>query len=256
MLISGIRDAVIFSNPGQPEYLGENVLGVPSNFVTIGDDGEPIVAATGIGPTGNVYCKQTSMFYHAWSIHPAFAPRGDGNITKMASRRGAVGPKSIHFVDGVAYGIDQQGCWALVPGGEPNEIGEQISRDWKDEIFDWNFGDNFLVHRDMATRTLWFFMVEKSYQFPRFAYVYHLEQRAFIMTRRFAGDIVDVCELPDSQGMYRLCIWMKTDTNECNLWMMGNSNSDGVNLNDSGLLYGEATGGSINTIQKTGADRS
>jgi hypothetical protein len=251
--ISGERDVVLFSEPGVPESLGQNVLGIPFNRLRIGDDGEPLVGGMALGPAGNLYAKEQSLYFHPWTRHPAFAPRGDGILQKLATRRGALGPLAMKFVDGYGYGIDGLGVWRLSPGGEPQEIGQRIAGDWKTETLNLNQGDNFLIERDQATRTLWFFVVQTGQTYPRTAYVLNLDTQEWIYTRVFGADVVASCELPDSNGLYHMCLWLRQEDGKSYLWMHGRADADGVDITAVSDLYGTASGGNTGTLQNNGA---
>lgn len=249
--IMGERDVLVFSEPGQPESCGRSLLGIPQNRVRVGDDGEPLMGGVGCGAAGNMYAKEYSLFIHTWTKHPMFPPRGDGSIQKLASRRGAIGPCAIKFVDGLVYSMDALGPWRCPPGGEPQSIAASVVGDWRTELLDLNQGDNYLIERDQATNTLWFFVVETGQTYPRKAYVWDLTSERWVFTRLFEGDVLATCELPDTNGLFRLCFWMKVGTTKAYFWMLGRSHGDGVNVDSVAPLYGVATSGSTTTLGDT-----
>lgn len=252
--IAGPRDRVIFTEPGYPEHCGEVIVGGLRNEVRIGDDGEPLIGGCGLGPAGVLYAKESSLYFHSYSVKPNGPPISDGRISKLATRRGLLGPLALRFIDGYVYGMDGLGIWRASPGGEPQEIGQRLANEWKNGGINFKKGDNFLIGWDPFNRKLHFFVCEGSDTYPKKSYIYDLQSNEWVGSYTWPLGVTCVAELPDSGGVPRMCYWLESTAGvDCFFWMHGLADSAGADPSSTPLNGTITSSASTSTFSNSGA---
>lgn len=186
-----------WSEAGEPEYHGRTVVGGVENEVLIGDS-EQITAIVGLGSIGLLWVKASRIYLHSYALAPGFA--SGGKIVEMATRRGALGPRSARFIDGTVYGIDQFGIWAAMPGGLPQEIGQALRDDWDSQGLDFTRADWFWIAWRPDARKVLFWVVEQGHLYANKAFVLDVDKRAFVSVQKHGYEMVCGVEMPDIFG--------------------------------------------------------
>ncbi len=215
--IVGRRDRIAWSEAGYPESYGGQAVGLLTNELILGDDGAAVTSGCGIGSEGVIWAKEQGLFLHSYFIDPD-PVQGDGRISVLPTRRGALGPKSLRFIDGTIYGIDYRGIWAMTLGGVPREIGDALSSEWINNNINFTKGDNFHIGYDPFNRWVYFFVVENtatapgSGTYPQKAYVYDLDEHEWIMTQTYPLGVTATTERTDTNGQVRMCYYQEATT--------------------------------------------
>ncbi len=252
--ISGVRDQAAYSETRLPEAYGSQAVGVLSNEFRVGDNGAPLTAGEGLGSYGFLYANEDGLYLHSYSINPTFAPIGDGKITKLQTRRGAIAPMALRFIDGYVYGIDYRGIWRMAPGGLPEEIGTPVNADFYNYLVNFGTADNWHIGYD-PTRRLIFFMVSLGTDtYPKQGYVYDLEgDPGFEWTQTHTTVLGMPCstERPDASGMLRMCYFLEASGAAGSYeYMAGIGTAEGAHP-DNSPFTGTVTAATSNTISDT-----
>jgi len=202
--IAGVRNEVAWCVPGKPDSWGSTEVGGLSNSVLIGADGDALMAGIGLGSQGCLLCSSDHMWLWSYRSSPqAVSLGGDGRIVPMKSRRGAFGPRSVYRFGSRIYGMDQYGVWAASVGGEPQEIGDEIAKDWRS--LDMSQRGNFWIGPDPLYRQLNFFVCQSGDTYPSIAYVYDIPKNKWVGTKTFPwAEVPCGVALPDTTLALRL----------------------------------------------------
>jgi len=200
--IAGVRDYGANSEADSPEHFGSQEVGFCSNEYRIGSDGEALVGGCGFGRGGFLWAKETMLYAQFYSQNPN-PIIGDGVITAVPVRRGALSPLAIKSFDGRAYGIDYSGIWSMAPGGIPEEIGQPFRNDWISGKINFEAGDNFYISEDPFRGVLLFHICEETDRYPGKVLVWDLERRRWIDSKRRMPQSPCGVPLPDDKGAYR-----------------------------------------------------
>lgn len=248
------RDSACWGEPGDnPEYFGSAEIGVISNLVRYGDDGEALTAGVSLGLAGWLMAKQTRLFLHSYTVSP-LPPGirdGDGRITTLQSRRGALSPASLFNADGMLYGMDVFGVWRAQAGSEPEEIGGPIANDWRSLNF--TKADNFHIGYDPLARVLAFFVCETGVTYPKKAYLWDLETARWIGTKTWPVGVTCSTMLPDRSGALRMVFFTEASgTANSYAWFDNIGTSAGAPPTAPNLT-GSVTSGGASTLTNSGA---
>ena len=111
------RNQIFYSHPDEPESVpSTNVITPQENT---GDD-DDIIGGFAFGSLMYILKKR-----HILSMSFARQPRIDANV-RLIAKRGALNYKSWDILEGVAYLMDQSGCYAMTPSGGITPISEPI----------------------------------------------------------------------------------------------------------------------------------
>jgi hypothetical protein len=254
--ISGRGDVLEWCEPNDVDSWGYyDAIGQTGNRLTIGDDGEACRGGCGLGDHGELIAKRTRLFILQWMLDPD-PVLGDGRLVALPVRRGCVGPLALRFINGAAYGIDFRGIWRMVPGGAPEEIGQELANEWKrTQSINWLKQDNFHIGYDPANRQIWFFVCEGSDTYPKRAWVWDEDARVWVGSRTFNLGCTCTIELPDSHGIPRMVTYFEAQAglkasalSSCRMQGLGTSRGANATLRNGTVTSGDGT-----TLGCTGA---
>jgi hypothetical protein len=252
--IAGNRDKIAWSEARQAEHFGTQEVGFLSNELRLGDDGEATVAGVSMGPAGILWAKESRLFFHSFQINPD-PVLGDGRIMAIQTRRGALGPMAMRFVEGRAFGMDWSGIWMMTPGGFPQEIGMPLAAEWKTNKLNFAQGDNFHIGYDQFQRCLYFFVCEDTDTYPKKAYIWNLEKNAWVGSANYPLGVTCSVELPDGNGAYRMNYYQENSGSAgSHMWANGIGSTLGVNPNLGTRTTGNPTAGASTTLTDSGAN--
>jgi hypothetical protein len=220
--IASRGDKAAYSEPNQPECYGQPLLnGQLRNVLEFGDDGEALEAGAGLGEQGVLFAKRRGIFWHQYTLDPN-PLTGDGHTVRVPTVRGAIGIRSLRYVNGFIYGVDTLGVWRMAPGSAPQEIGQPIAYEWRRGRLNWTKPDNFILAYDRASRTVWLFVVEGADTYAKRAYLWDELGERWVGTRYFRLGVTEALELPDHGGLNRICCYFEADpASYCRMYGIG-----------------------------------
>jgi hypothetical protein len=250
----GPRNKVAWSEANEPEHFGTVETEGPRNEITIGATGTVLTSGCSIGESGILLAAPSGMYRFDYTYNPD-PLIGDGEITPIATIRGAVGKNAMRFIDGVVYGIDTMGIWAMAPGGTPEEIGGSISYDFKNNSLDFCNGSRCWIGVDPKFGWVYFYIIKDtdSDDYPSQPFIWSTVRRKWVnMKDRKIGCPCGL-ELYDKLGQLRHGFYTNiSGTAPAYMWCDNIGKSGGCTAATSPLV-GTASAGTSTTVTVSGA---
>jgi hypothetical protein len=251
--VAGRGDIIYWTDPFIAEHWGKQLAnGYLSNQLTIGDDGDPVLAGCGLGLEGVLLAKRSRLFLlrYGGDPHPV---TGDGTLIALPTRRGACGPSACRYVNGYVYGIDNRGVWRYAPGGAVEEIGGSIRHEWRRANLNWERAPNCHIGYDASRSEVHFFVVEGDDQYAKRSWVWSEDLDAWVGSVAWPAGVTCSVELPDTSGQGRMVVYLESSGSAPAVaWMYGLSYTFGVPSTCTPLT-GTVTSGGATNLTSTGA---
>lgn len=189
-----------FGNP-QPENFGEATFNGVSNQSFVGNNAR-VLAAAALGQEGGLHrevlAKRDRLYVLTWSADPSF--ESGGRIQELAARRGALGSRCLLAVNGIMYGMDHQGMWAMSPGAEPVHLADS---DFRNHLSDLTQGEEFWIQHAPQINAILFFTVASGSTSTNDCQVYSLDTKRFVGTRFYGANQTAGCTVRDVESFLR-----------------------------------------------------
>jgi hypothetical protein len=251
----GPRNKVAWSDANAPEHFGKVEVEGPGNEITIGSRGTILTGGCSLGTDAGVLLSCPSGLYRfTYTLDPNPLV-GDGEIAPIPTLRGAVGKNAMRFIDGIVYGIDSLGIWAMPAGGTPEEIGGSIAFDFKNNSLDFCNGGRSWIGTDPKFGWVYFYVIKDidTDDYPREPFIWSTVRRKWVNTKNRKIGCPCGMEVYDKLGQLRHGFYTHTSgTAPACLWVDNIGKSSGADVSSTPLV-GTAASGGAQTVTVSGA---